>query len=255
MKTKTLVHKTFAAIIFSVFLMKTITIQALTLDQLKRVDRIAEIHETAVDEVLKTSKWLEDVCLADGKDDECFAQLSRVNFFYAVDHDKKDERIKRYQKAIDAADKSLALNTKNITANFWKAAAIGKQGLDIGISKAFGNAPAMKKHLEIILSIDEKFEQAGAHRAMGRLYYELPGWPFSFGSFPKALEHMKKAVALAPEHYGNRIYYAQAELKHTGNKDLARPQIEAVLNMKDDPQHRIEQTEFRELALELKKKL
>jgi tetratricopeptide (TPR) repeat protein len=228
---------------------------ALTLDQLKRVEKISETHEIDRPEVVKAIEWLEGLCKENPKDDEAFAQLARVGFFYAVDHDDKSERIKLYQKSIDAADKALELNSKNITANFWKAASIGKQGLDIGITKAFKNAPEMKKHLEVVLSIDEKFEHAGAHRAMGRLYYELPGWPFSFGNFKKAREEMKKAMELSPEHLGNQAYYAQAELKDSGNKDLVRPYVEKVLAAKVDPNHKREQEEYRQVALGLKKKL
>src|SRR5438046_1770972 len=127
---------------------------AMTLDQLKRVEKVADTHEVAPVEVQKTLDWLEGLGKENPKDEEVFAQLARVSFFYAVDHDDKKERIKRYQKSIDAADRALTINPKNITANFWKAASIGKQGLDIGISKAFGNAPLMKKHLEVVLSLN-----------------------------------------------------------------------------------------------------
>lgn len=224
---------------------------SLTKDQSAKVENAVLKRESDPQNLKATIALLENLSK---KDSEIYGQISRLYFFDAINEEKKDSRIKIYQKSIDAADKAIQEDSKSVLAHFWKAAAVGKQGLDIGVTKALKSARPMRESLEIVLGNDEKFEYGGAHRALGRLYYELPGWPLSFGDNDKALEHLKKSMNLFPDHLGNRIYYAQMLLKK-GQKEEAKKQIVYFRQNSKKLQFKKELEEYNEIADKLEKKL
>jgi tetratricopeptide (TPR) repeat protein len=63
------------------------------------------------------------------------------------------------------------------------------------------------------IELDPKFNYAGAHRALGLLYLEAPGWPISLGSHAKARQHLKKAVELSPDYPDNQLCWLEVLLK------------------------------------------
>jgi thioredoxin-like negative regulator of GroEL len=63
---------------------------------------------------------------------------------------------------------------------------------------------------------------------LGRIYYECPGWPLSEGNIHESLEHLSKAVALAPENSTNHLFLAETLLK-LGKKEEAHLELEQVL--------------------------
>lgn len=77
------------------------------------------------------------------------------------------------------------------------------------------------------IALDPRHAYAGAHRSLGLLYLEAPGWPVSLGSRSKARLHLQKAVELAPGYPENHLCWIEAQLKWGENK-AARLQLEAV---------------------------
>jgi hypothetical protein len=68
----------------------------------------------------------------------------------------------------------------------------------------------------VVLALDERFEAAGGHRVLGRLHALAPRVPLVTGwvSRDQALEHLRRAVALAPEEPYNQLFLAEAILEH-----------------------------------------
>ncbi|MFZ5447809.1 MAG: tetratricopeptide repeat protein [Thermodesulfobacteriota bacterium] len=88
--------------------------------------------------------------------------------------------------------------------------------------------PQIMEELERALVLDETYDQAGAHRVLGRIYSEAPAWPMSVGDLHKSLEHLKAAVRLTPNNSTNRLYLAQT-LYRMNYRALARQELEMVL--------------------------
>jgi tetratricopeptide (TPR) repeat protein len=88
--------------------------------------------------------------------------------------------------------------------------------------------PRIMEELKRAVALDETYDQAGAHRVLGRIYYEAPGWPLSVGDMQKSLQHLKAAVRLAPETSTNHLYLAQT-LYRLQDADLARQELAQVL--------------------------
>ena len=62
-------------------------------------------------------------------------------------------------------------------------------------------------------ALDSGFDNAGADRSLGLLYFDAPGWPTSIGSRTKARRHLERAVTLSPDFPDNRLSLLEAYLK------------------------------------------
>jgi tetratricopeptide (TPR) repeat protein len=88
--------------------------------------------------------------------------------------------------------------------------------------------PRILEELHRGLALDETFEQAGAHRVLGRIYFEAPRWPLSVGDLEKSRRHLEAAVRLAPGNSTNHLYLAETLLK-LNDKARARRELQQVL--------------------------
>ena len=104
-----------------------------------------------------------------------------------------------------------------------------------------------------VITLDEKYENAGAHRALGRMYHKLPGFPISFGSNQKALAHLKRAHELFPRDIITRAFYAEV-LYDEGRKAEARRHADFVLAAPIDEEDALEFAEYVDIALGVVKK-
>ncbi len=88
--------------------------------------------------------------------------------------------------------------------------------------------PRILEELERAVALDEAYDQAGAHRVLGRIYFEAPEWPMSVGDIHKSLNHLEAAVRLAPNNSTNHLFLAQT-LYRLRYRSLAMQQLERVL--------------------------
>jgi len=76
----------------------------------------------------------------------------------------------------------------------------------------------METNFKAAIALDPAFDYAGAHRSLGLLYLNAPGWPASIGSRAKARQHLQKAVELCPEYPDNRLSLLEAYLEWSEKK-------------------------------------
>jgi tetratricopeptide (TPR) repeat protein len=160
------------------------------------------------------------------------ARLSRTCFILG-DLSPAEERRRHYEKGLEYAERLLAQEPNRVAGHYWKAMHLS--GLaDIGSQlQGFKLLPQIMEELKRVLALDETYEDAGAHRVLGRIYFEAPGWPISVGDKKKSLQHLETAVRLAPENSTNHLYLAETWLG-MGRKDEARTELEKV---RQDGQH------------------
>ncbi|HYN22245.1 MAG TPA: hypothetical protein VE078_14890 [Thermoanaerobaculia bacterium] len=106
-----------------------------------------------------------------------------------------------------------------------------------------GVGEKIRRYGEISVALDERFERAGGHRLLGRLHTLAPKIPFVTGwvDREKAVSHLRRAVALAPEDLYNHLYLADALLQHQSDKAAEAKQIlQRVLQKKPDPDRVVE---------------
>lgn len=202
--------------------------------------------------LVETIDWFRDLS-RNSQESTAIAELSRLKFMIAQLEMDKERRVQLFERCIAIADQSLALNANDVRGLFWKAAAMGKMAEDSGIVNAFRMLRPMEKMLLKVVTLDEKYENAGAHRALGRMYHKLPGFPISFGSNQKALAHLKRAHELFPRDIITRAFYAEV-LYDEGRKAEARRHADFVLATPIDEEDALEFAEYVDIALGVVKK-
>ena len=67
----------------------------------------------------------------------------------------------------------------------------------------------MEKRLLTAKAQDPQQDFAGPDRALGRLYFQAPGWPASIGHRKKGIDHLHQAITTAPDYPGNHLFYLE----------------------------------------------
>ena len=81
---------------------------------------------------------------------------------------------------------------------------------DAGITKSMSGLPKINKAkdlLEAAERIDPNALEGSVHTSLGSLYYQVPGWPISFGDNEKAEIHLKHALQINPNGIDPNYFY------------------------------------------------
>jgi len=224
----------------------------LTPENQQRIELAAWKYAIDTPLLLETIDWFRDVA-RNSQESAALAELARLKFMRAQLELDKHHRIQLFERSIAMADQALMLNVNDVRGLFWKAAAMGKIAEDSGMLNALRMLQPMQDLLLKVVELDERYENAGAHRALGRIYHKLPRFPISFGSNQKALAHLKRAHELFPHDIITRAFYAEL-LYDIGRKNEARKHADFVLTTPIAEEDALEFTEYVDIALEVIKK-
>ncbi|HEY0556506.1 MAG TPA: hypothetical protein VGG20_19790, partial [Thermoanaerobaculia bacterium] len=83
-----------------------------------------------------------------------------------------------------------------------------------------GVGDRVKRYSETLIALDERYEEAGGHRVLGRLHTLAPKVPFFTGwvDRDKAVSELRRAVALGPDNFDNHLFLAEALFEHQPDK-------------------------------------
>jgi tetratricopeptide (TPR) repeat protein len=129
-------------------------------------------------------------------------------------------------EGIDAARAALKLDPNSAPAHYYLGMNLGQ----LARTKRLGAlklVDEMESSFFSAIRFDPRFDFAGAHRCLGLLYRDAPGWPISVGNRAKARQHLSKAVELAKEYPDNWLCLIEAYLSW-GEKDRARRHLQAA---------------------------
>jgi tetratricopeptide (TPR) repeat protein len=133
-----------------------------------------------------------------------------------------------YQQGQSYAETLIREAPNRVQGHYWLALNLCGQA-EVG-SKLLGRKllPQIIEALQRAAALDAAYDQAGAHRVLGRIYYEAPGWPLSVGDMQKSRQHLQAAVHLSPATSTNHLYLAQTLLR-LNEPGLARQELAQVL--------------------------
>jgi tetratricopeptide (TPR) repeat protein len=155
------------------------------------------------------------------------AQLARTSFIMGQ-LAPKEPALGYYRRGEAYAETLIREEPGRVEGHYWLGLNLCGQA-DVG-GKLLGRRllPRLLEELKRAVVLDAAYDQAGAHRVLGRIYYEAPGWPLSVGDLDKSLAHLQAAVRLAPDNSTNHLYLAQT-LTRLNQPELARQELEQVL--------------------------
>ena len=125
----------------------------------------------------------------------------------------KQQSMGYYRQGQSYAETLMREAPDRVEGHYWLAMNLCGQSDEGGKLLGRKLLPLILEELKRALALDETYDQAGAHRVLGRIYYEAPGWPLSVGDMQKSLQHLKAAVRLSPATGTNHLYLAQTLLR------------------------------------------
>ena len=193
---------------------------------------------------------LDKLRVAGRDNDMVYGKLSHAYYykgwFAALDSDRR----RYFERGTHYGERAIALNPGAVYGTFWYGINLGMWGQSKGILSSLKALAPLRAAMEHVLDRNEAFFFAGPHRALGRIYHKVPGWPVSIGNKNKALGHMERSVELGPRFFLNRIYLAELYLD-LKRRRLARGQLEWLLDTPIEPGHAVEDGVHRDRARDL----
>lgn len=153
-------------------------------------------------------------------------QLCRA--YYILGELAKAGKNENFAKGQRYAELILKDNPQWADGHYWRALNQASQAEHCGAGKALRMLPGIMEEMERAANIDPTYDQAGAHRVLGRIYCEAPGWPLSVGDINKSLHHLSLAAQIAPKNSTNQLFLAETLLKLEKTAE-ARKVLEATL--------------------------
>lgn len=167
----------------------------------------------------------------------------------------KEEKKRIYQKGIKIGEGLVKNYPDRVEAHFWLGVLYGVYGEVRGVMKSLFLVKPIKREMNAVLRLDEKYDCGGAHRVLGRLYYKVPG--FFGGSKKKSLEHLLKSKEICPNNLLTRYYLAETLVK-LKRKEEAIKELREALTLEplpeDKPEEAKQKAEIKALLEKLEKK-
>jgi tetratricopeptide (TPR) repeat protein len=141
----------------------------------------------------------------------------------------KDEKGQYFEKGQRYSETLVREKPEWPEGHYWLALNLCGLAETGGARRGLKLVPEIVEELDTAVKGNPAYDQAGPHRALGRIYFECPSWPLSLGSFPDSYKHLSAAVAIAPENSTNHLFLAET-LFRMGKKEEARKELQQVLN-------------------------
>lgn len=181
---------------------------------------------------------------------EAFWKLARIQYYIGAHTESNNDKKTIFSQAVYYTNKAVELEPEKPDAYYWRGVNNGKYGEAKGVLKSLSLVKPIKKDMNKVLELNASYEDGGADRVLGRVFFKVPG--IAGGSKKKSREHLLKSKELGPDDAMTRVYLGETLLSL---KDVegARAELEYVMNMEDDPRWQLAIAECKEMAAELLK--
>ncbi len=163
----------------------------------------ADTLETTQDE----EKYLKHLLTLNPNNISLFWRMARVYQWYFENEPLPRRREKWAQKTMDYGGKGVFLNPKSGPCHYYYAIGLGLY-LQLHATTAIKGLPKLIEHARLAVKYSPNFDFAGPHRLLGRVYLEAPS--HLGGDIDLALDHLKKAVEIAPDLAENLLALGKA---------------------------------------------
>ncbi len=138
-------------------------------------------------------------------EDIAWLQTEWARIKYQVPED--NAKIAAYKGLGEYAARVSSVYPQHAEPKIWEAIILSSEA---GVKKSLSSLRMViraRELLEHAITIDETALGGSAHASLGSLYYQVPGWPISFGSNEKAEHHLKAALEINPDGIDPNYFY------------------------------------------------
>ncbi|NOY61620.1 MAG: tetratricopeptide repeat protein [Gammaproteobacteria bacterium] len=120
---------------------------------------------------------------------------------------EKDKQEQRFEVLADSAHEVSARYPHSAEPLVWEAIILSSYA---GAKGGLGALSLVKQARELLLKaeeIDPSTLSGSIYTSLGSLYYQVPGWPLSFGDDDKARAYLEKALTINPDGIDPNYFY------------------------------------------------
>ena len=178
-------------------------------------------------------------------------RLAKFNYYLGAHSDNSTEQDKAFHEGLEAGNLAVKLQDGKPEGHFWLGANYGGRA-QISTLSGLSELEDIKREMEAVLKIDERFQSASAYMVLGQVYLQAP--KLLGGDTQKAIQYLEKGSKLGPDNALMRVRLAQAYAAANRNGD-AKKVIEDLLVMKAVPGYEPEYNEAVAEARKLQEKI
>ncbi len=213
--------------IFSLIILFTLAARGIPPVSLQDIDRQYESIQNTREDLLQTESMILEALEQSGVSEPLAWRLART--YFSLGKRSVEEAGKEYYRhCIARADQAIQLNNQSAWGFYYRGLCRGKLGEMQGILSSLSIIKPLKQDLKKAVKFDASVSKGGPHRALGKLYLELPG--LLGGSVDKSVDHLKRAVVLGPRFADNYLFLAEA-LYEQGNYRAAKMTLVDLLKI------------------------
>ena len=179
-------------------------------------------------------------------------RLAKFNYYLGSHSDNSTEKEKAFREGLEAGNLAVKLQDGKPEGHFWLGANYGGRA-QISMLSGLSETEDIKREMETVLKIDERFQAASAYMVLGQVYCQSPR--MLGGDVSKAIEYLEKGSKLGPDNALMKLRLAQAYAAANRNAD-AKKEIDVLLAMKPvagyEPEYNEAITEANKLQEKLK---
>ncbi|MGH9404594.1 MAG: tetratricopeptide repeat protein [Terriglobia bacterium] len=138
------------------------------------------------------------------------------------------------ENGVKAGKEAERLDARRPEAHFWTGANEGLLAENGGLFAGLRLIDPIRKEMETVKRLDSDYEQDGAERILGRLYYEAPF--FRGGNKQLSVRILEKCLRRFPKNSLTMLYLADS-YRATGHRDHARKMLRRILDLGPSPQY------------------
>jgi tetratricopeptide (TPR) repeat protein len=183
-----------------------------------------------------------------------YCELAHINYRLAkLNAEKQNEFL---NQCIEYGKKAIQSSQNPGTGYFLKGLCLGKLGEARGLFASLNIIGPFKEDMKAAIKHNPTVDDGGPHRALGRLYYKLPG--LMGGNTEKSILHLEQAVRYGPQYWENYFFLAQSYYKD-GRYPKAKQALEKAIELnsrnEETPEKKLQRIEFQGLMKDIENQM
>ena len=146
----------------------------------------------------------------------------------------EDQQEKAFEELSEYAISAVASYPQSAELLIWKGIVLSTHAGAKGGLGALSLVKDARDSLEQALELNPRALGGSAYTSLGALYYQVPGWPLSFGDEAKAKELLIKALDINPNGIDSNFFYGDF-LVNQGQYEMAKEFLDRALEAPDRP--------------------
>jgi len=165
----------------------------------------------SVQEFLDLERRMQDALKREPASEALAWRMGRVYFALGKRMTSDADKELYFSRCMEQCEEAIRSNAGSAPGYFFKGLCLGMRGQTRGLWASLMMIEPFRETMETALRLDPSVDRGGPHRALGRLYQDLPF--FLGGDLDEAIGHFREAVRLAPDYAENHLFLARALLE------------------------------------------